>query len=125
MSVAECAEADKLFEKVLELQIDMGREVTGIHLLATFVQRHMQPLEARVHGMWVYLGTADPTRTHAYELSTNKVKKTVRSRTILSEDDPCDIQPLVLPYEASNPLLEVLPAFLFAYTVYFLRSMPY
>ena len=41
MSAAKGGEADRLFEKVLELQTDIGREATSIHLLATFVKKHV------------------------------------------------------------------------------------
>ena len=65
--------------------------------------------------MWAYLGTADPTHAHVEELSSAEVKKVVRSLTILGEDEPCDIELPVLPYEASHPLPKILDVFIFDY----------
>ena len=104
---AEVEEADMLLEKVLKLQTNVGKEVTGIHLLATFIERRVQPLRARVHAMWAYTGVSDPTRSLAEELSASEVKKLVRTLTIQTDDEPCETKSPIAPYEAGNPLPEV------------------
>ena len=94
-------------EKVLKLQTTAGREVTGIHLLAIMAKRRVQPLRARAHAMWGYSGASDPTRSRAVELSDAEAEKLVRSLTKLTDEDPCEMNSPVPPYETSNPLPEV------------------
>jgi hypothetical protein len=103
----ETEEADILMEKVLKLQTTAGREVTGIHLLAIMAKRRVQPLRARVHALWAYGGASDPTRSRAVELSDAEAEKLVRSLTKLTDEDPCDMNSPVPPYETSNPLPKV------------------
>jgi hypothetical protein len=63
LATSEVEEASKLFTQVATLQSTAGKEVTGIHLISTFIRRRVQPLQVRVHAMWMYEGCQDPTRT--------------------------------------------------------------
>jgi len=114
LDAAEAAEADKLMERVRVLQNTAGQELSGVQILATFLRRRIQPLQARVHGMWMYQGATDPTRVGAEELSTNEVDKSIRSLTILTSDDECPGTPAVAPYGENNELPEVSLRFTFA-----------
>lgn len=93
-------------EKVLKLQTTTGREVTGIHFLAIMAKRRVQPLRARVHVLWEYSGASDPTRSRAVELSDAEAEKLVRGLTKLTDEEPCEMNSPVAPYETSNPLPE-------------------
>ena len=65
------AEVDKLMARVVALQKTVGKEVSGIQIISTFIRRRVQSLKARVHAMWQYKGAVDPTRVHKEELSTS------------------------------------------------------
>ena len=45
VSDAEAAEVEALYRWVLELKTTLQREVSGLHLIATFVKRCIQPLQ--------------------------------------------------------------------------------
>lgn len=47
--------------------------VTGMDLLEKFLSRGTQPLQARDHTMWNYLGPEDYTRSHPEEVSEETV----------------------------------------------------
>ena len=60
-----------------------------------------------MHALWAYGGASDSTRSRAVELSDAEAEKLVRSLTKLTDEDPCEMNSPVPPYETSNPLLEV------------------
>ncbi|KAI5022372.1 hypothetical protein ZWY2020_059102 [Hordeum vulgare] len=49
------------------------RGVTGIDLLEVFLDRRIQPLQARDHAMWHYTGPEDSTRTNVLGVTKEKV----------------------------------------------------
>ena len=79
--------------QVLALQKTVGKEVSGIQIISTFIRHRVQPLQAMVHAMWQYTGAADPTRVHKEELSTNELETRVRSLTTLTAEDPFPGEP--------------------------------
>src|SRR5664279_4755347 len=84
-----------------------GKEVTSIHLISTFIRRRVQPLQARVHGMWEYVGSSDPTRTREDELSRDELETRVRAITKLKANDPCHVKPPVAPFGEGRAPTEV------------------
>ena len=50
-----------LLGAIAELLKAMGKEVGGIHLIATMMRRRVQPLRLRDHPMWEYQGEEDST----------------------------------------------------------------
>ena len=52
----EKAQVKVLVERVVQLVHD---GVTGMDLLEVFLRRHIQPLQARDHPMWMYSGLED------------------------------------------------------------------
>ena len=58
--------------------------------------------------MWGYIGASDPTRSRAVELSDGEAEKLVRGLTKLTDEEPCEMNSPVAPYETSNPLPEVI-----------------
>ena len=61
--------------------------VNGLDLLEVFLQRRIQPLQARGHPMWEYSGLSDPTRTHPEELKEDEVEAKITAITP-SRDNP-------------------------------------
>ena len=54
----EAAEAAKLMERLRVV----GKEVSGIQIIRTFIQHRIHPLQVRAHDRCMYQGVADPTR---------------------------------------------------------------
>ena len=63
----EKAQVKVLAGRVVEL---VREGVTGMDLLEVFLRRRIQPLQARDHPMWLYLGLNDTTRVHPEEVKT-------------------------------------------------------
>ena len=49
--------------------------VTGMDLLEVFLQRRIQPLQARDHPMWMYSGLEDSTQIHPEEVDDDTLEK--------------------------------------------------
>ncbi|KQJ89022.1 hypothetical protein BRADI_4g22988v3 [Brachypodium distachyon] len=62
LTAEEDAEASVLLKQVVELQQTPEKEVSGLQLIALFMKRRIQPIQARVHSMWEYLGPSDSTQ---------------------------------------------------------------
>ena len=73
----ESAEAAPLLSRVRALLETTSKEVSGVHLIATFVKRRVQALQARVHPLFEYAGAMDPTRAYAEELSAGELEARV------------------------------------------------
>ena len=106
LSATEAKEADRLLARIKALQNTAGMEVSGIHLISTFIRRRVQPLQARIRPMWEYEGSQDSTRIHKGDLSDEDLEKRVQGITTLKVTDPCADRPPVAPYGEG----EVLPA---------------
>ena len=69
-------------------------------LLETFLDRRIQPLQARDHTMWHYTGPEDSTRSHPEEVNEDTVAEWIRGIA-----GPCD-NPMgakrVLPFSGEN-----------------------
>ena len=63
----ERAQVKVLVSRVVEL---VREGVTGMDLLEVFLQRRIQPLQARDHSMWMYSGPGDSTRIHPEVVET-------------------------------------------------------
>ena len=68
----EKAQVRVLVERVVQLIHD---GVTGMDLLEVFLQRRIQPLQARDHSMWMYSGLEDSTRIHPKEVNDDTLEK--------------------------------------------------
>lgn len=79
--------------------------VTGMDLLEVFLSRRIQPLQARDHPMWLYLGTEDTARTHPEEVQEDTVAQWLRSITG-NKDNPRGAK-RILPFDAEHPPGEV------------------
>ena len=74
--------------------------VTGMDLLEVFLHRHIQPLQARDHPMWMYSGIEDPTRIHPEEVDEDTVEKWLRGITG-NKDNPGGSR-RIPPFDNSN-----------------------
>ena len=61
----EAKEAAPLASRVSSLLTTAGKEVNGVHLIATFIRRRVHPIQAREHPLYEYAGAADATRVSA------------------------------------------------------------
>ncbi|KAI4975031.1 hypothetical protein ZWY2020_048638 [Hordeum vulgare] len=75
--------------------------VTGTDLLETFLGRRIQPVQARHHAMWHYVGPSDSTRSHPEDVSGETVSAWVRGITG-ARDNPVGAR-RVKPFRAENP----------------------
>ena len=107
LSAKEEAEANRLLAQVSALQTTPGREVTGFHLISTFLRRRVQPLQARLHAMWGYDGPNDLTRTRRIDFSYDELEYHVRMITAIPKTEPCANKPPVAPYGEGNWLPKV------------------
>ena len=108
-TAAEEAEAKPLMEKMSKLMKTVGHEVSGPHLISTFIKRGVQPLRVRAHPMWVFQGAHDPTRLAGEEAlpSAREVETRVRSITKLTAKDSCPLDCPVNAFDSGQPLTAV------------------
>ena len=78
-----------------------------MQLICTFLKQRIQPLQARVHGMWEYSGLQDPTRTSPEEISDEELEARVRQITHLKRDDSFVEPTAATTFSSENPLPEV------------------
>jgi hypothetical protein len=93
--------------QVRELQLKPGKEVSGTHLIAIFLQRRVQPLMSRVRSMWEYEGTEDPMRAKKEDMSIKELETRVRALTRITTKDDFDESHLkcpVTPFGPEKPL---------------------
>jgi hypothetical protein len=62
-----------LMEKIQQLRATPEKEVYGLQLIRTFIERRVQPLSALAHCMWDYTGRRDPTRFSPDELKEAEI----------------------------------------------------
>jgi hypothetical protein len=61
------------------------KELSGIQLIRTFIERWVQPLAARAHCMWDYTDRRDPTCVSSDELKEAEIDDGVRAVTNLKK----------------------------------------
>ena len=93
--------------RIAELLKTLGQEEGGIHLIATFMKRQIQPLRLRSHPMWADEGPSDPNRMFEGDLPDDEVVQKVKSITSLRVADPCNVKCPITPYGADNRLPKV------------------
>ena len=93
-----------LVSTIAGLQKSLGKEAGGVHLIATFVKRLVQPLRARIHPMWKDQGASDPTRMSSVELNDEVVVQKVKAITSLVAADACNITCPIPPYGVERRL---------------------
>jgi hypothetical protein len=65
---AEIKDIKPLLSHIQSLKSAAGGALTGTQLMAFFLQRRIQPLQARVSRLWSYSGSEDPSRVSKEDL---------------------------------------------------------
>jgi hypothetical protein len=85
-SDAEVEQILPLLSRIKALKGGQGGALSGIQLMAFFIQHRVQPLQHRLTKFWSYSGLEDPTRVSKDLISKEDVDKRVRSLTKLTKD---------------------------------------
>jgi hypothetical protein len=72
-------------EKIQQLWATPRKELSGLQLIHTFIERRIQPLAARAHCMWDYTDRRDPTRISSNELKEAEIDDGVHVVTNLKK----------------------------------------
>jgi hypothetical protein len=87
-------------EKIQQLRATPKKELLGLQLIRTFIERRIQPLAERAHYMWDYTDRQDPTQISFDDLKETKIDDGVRAITKLKKS----IVPKVFGTVAFNKL---------------------
>jgi hypothetical protein len=105
-SDAEMEQIAPLPTRIQALKGGKGGALSGIQLMAFFVQRRVQPLQHRLTKLWNYSGLEDPSRISEDLIQKQDVDKRVRSLTKLTKDHA--VAELAAGYfDSVHPLPEV------------------
>jgi hypothetical protein len=83
---AEMEGIASLLTRIQALKGGKGGTLSGIQLMAFFVQRRVQPLQHCLSKLWSYSGLVDPSRISGDLMEKQEVDKRVRSLTKLTKD---------------------------------------
>jgi hypothetical protein len=83
---AKMEQVAPLLTLIQALKGGKGGALSGIQLMAFFVQRRVQPLQHRLSKLWSYSGLVDPSRISGDLMEKQEVDKRVRSLTKLTKD---------------------------------------
>jgi hypothetical protein len=113
-SDAEVEQIFPLLSRIKTLKGGQGGALSGIQLMAFFVQRRVQPLQHRLTNLWSYSGLEDPTRVSEDLIQKKDVDKRVRSLTKLTKEHA--VADLTADYfDSVHPLPEVYICLLLGY----------
>jgi hypothetical protein len=96
-----------LMEKIRQLRATPKKEVSGLQLICTFVERRIQPLAAQAHCVWDYTGRRDSTRFSFDELREAEIDDRVRVVTSLKKKSTVPKNFGTEAFSKSNPHTEV------------------
>jgi hypothetical protein len=72
---AEIEDIKPLLTHIQSLKSANGGALTGMQLMAFFLQRRIQPLQARISKLWSYSGFEDPSRVSKQDLEKKGLDK--------------------------------------------------
>jgi hypothetical protein len=72
---------EPLMEKIQQVRATPKKELSGIQLIRTFIERRIQPLAARAHCMWDYSDRRDSTQISQDELHEAEIDECVHAVT--------------------------------------------
>jgi hypothetical protein len=105
-SDAEIAQVLPLLSRIQALKGGQGGALSGVQLMAFFVQCQVQPLQHRLTKLWNYSGLEDPTRVFEDLIEKKDVDKRVRNLAKLTKDHA--VADLTADYfDSVHPLPEV------------------
>jgi hypothetical protein len=80
---AEVEAIKPLLTRIQSLKSATGDGLIGTQLMAFFLQRRIQPLQARAAKLWSYSGSTDPSQVADQDPEKKNLNKRVRSLTTL------------------------------------------
>jgi hypothetical protein len=103
---SEMKEIAPLLDRIQALKGGRGGALSGIQLMAFFVQRRVQPLQHHLSKLWSYSGLVDSSQVSGNLIEKQDVDKRVRNLTKLTKDH--GVADLAAHYfDSEHPLLEV------------------
>jgi hypothetical protein len=87
LSEEELKTTEPLMERIQKLRAMPKKELSGVQLIRTFIERRVQPLAARAHCMWDYTDRWDSTRVSPDELHEAEIDDSVRAVTNIKKKD--------------------------------------
>jgi hypothetical protein len=84
---AEMEDINPLLACIQALKSASGGALSGMQLMAFFLQRRIQPLQHRVSKLWSYSGSEDSSRVSEEDIDKKDLDKQVRALTTLTKDD--------------------------------------
>jgi hypothetical protein len=105
-SEAEVKDIKPLLAHIQRLKSAAGVGLIGTQLMAFFLQRRIQPLQARASKLWTYSGLTDPSRVPAKDPEKKDLNKRVRSLTILTAQMEI-LAYMAAFFDSTHPLPEV------------------
>jgi hypothetical protein len=115
-SDAEVAQVLPLLSHIQALKGGQGGALSGIQLMAFFVQHRVHPLQHRLTKLWSYSGLEDPTRISKDLIEKKDVDKRVRSLTKLTKEHAVADLTTDL-FDSVHPLPEVCTCLLFVHSL--------
>jgi hypothetical protein len=98
---------EPLMEKIQQLRATPKKELSGIQLIWTFIERQIQPLAARAHCMWDYSDRRDSTRISQDELHEAEIDDCVRAVTNIKRNSTVPKAFDVVAFSKAFPRTEV------------------
>jgi hypothetical protein len=83
---AEIDDIKPLLTRIQSLKSATGGALIGMQLMVFFLQRRIQPLQARVSKLWSYSGSKEPSRVSKEDLEKKGLDKRVRALTTLMKE---------------------------------------
>jgi hypothetical protein len=83
---AEIDNINPLLARIQTLKSATGGGLTGMQVMAFFLQRRIQPLQARISKLWSYTGSDNPSRVSNQDPKKKDVDKLVRYLTTLTKE---------------------------------------
>jgi hypothetical protein len=103
---AEVESIKPLLTRIQSLKSAAGGGLTGTQLMAFFLQRRIQPLQAQASKLWSYSGSSDPSQVSNQDPEKKDLDKRVRSLTTLTAQK--EIPALTAKFfDSTHPLPEV------------------
>jgi hypothetical protein len=120
---AEIEDIKPLLSHIQSLKSAAGGALTGMQLMAFFLRRHIQPLQACASRLWSYSGSEDPSRVSKEDLDKKGLDKRVRALTTLTKEN--EIPALTAEYlDSTHPVPAVCVCFNYFYVdSFFLRLL--
>jgi hypothetical protein len=88
LSDEEMKITEPLMEKIQRLRATSKKELSGIQLIRTFIERRIQALAARAHCMWDYNDRRDSTRISQDELHEAEIDECAGTITNIKKKNP-------------------------------------